>query len=508
MAWMFAGRRHAVALLVALSAAALAGTHALPARAATACDRYASPAGSDSAAGTVAAPLRTAAKLVDSLGAGQTGCLLPGTYSENLSIRRGGTPGAPITLAGGPQGGARLNGRLWVTDQANDVVVRDLVLDGRNASNLPSPSINGDRVSFVANEVFNGNTAICFDVGSVAGYGLALNTLIEGNRIHNCGILPAQNHHHGIYVEGARNAVIRGNYIYDNADKGILVFPDGDGTLIEQNVIDGNTTGILIAGSQLGDAWHPAYPKDVVIRRNVITNSRRYNVEGYWEWQPPADVNNSVTDNCVFGGSMGEIQPPSQVSPWGAGFSATNNKIADPKYVNVGGKNFELVEGSSCAGYGPIGGGSAVTLPAPTPPPAPAPAPAPIPIPAPVPAPAPAPSPNPAPGTKVTPPKPKPKPRKLLRSDETAALSITFLARPRLVKPGRLALAIKAVPHARVVVVVRGKGRIVRVLRTRAGEHGNVFRTIRVPRTQVKQLRVTASVRTNRQLRRTTAPLG
>ena len=212
-----------------------------------------------------------------------------------MTIRRGGTPSGPITLAAGPQGNARLNGRLWVTDQANDVVVRDLVLDGRNASNFPSPTINGDRVSFVGNDVFNGNTTICFSVGSIEGYGLALNTLIDGNRIHNCGVLPAQNHHHGIYVEASRNAVIRGNFIYDNADKGILIFPDGDGTLIERNVIDGNTTGILIAGSMLGDAWHPAYPKDTVIRLNVITNSRRYNIEGYWEWKPPADVNNAVT---------------------------------------------------------------------------------------------------------------------------------------------------------------------------------------------------------------------
>ena len=50
----------------------------------------------------------------------------PGTYAEDVKVESGGAPGAPITLAAGPQGGATLVGRLWVTDSANDVVVRDL----------------------------------------------------------------------------------------------------------------------------------------------------------------------------------------------------------------------------------------------------------------------------------------------------------------------------------------------------------------------------------------------
>ena len=293
--------------------------------------------------GSADAPLRTAQKLVASLTAGQTGCLLPGTYTEDVTVESGGAPGAPITLAAGPQGGATLVGRLWVTDSANDVVVRDLTLDGRNGGNLPSPTVNGDRVSFLANDVSNGNTTICFDIGSVIGFGVAENVLLEGNRIHNCGILPPQNHHHGIFLENSRNGVVRGNVIFDNADKGILVFPDSDGNLIEHNVIDGNSTGILIGGSMLADAWHPTYPKDNVVRRNVISNSRRYNVEGYWEWQPPADVNNVVTDNCLFGAGFGiQIQAPSQVSPWGAGFTTPANRVADPAFVNARAKYFEL----------------------------------------------------------------------------------------------------------------------------------------------------------------------
>ena len=484
---MLTARRCTLLLLSSLLAAAFTAAIAPAAGAAVSCDRYASPAGDDAAAGSADAPLRTAQKLVAGLTAGQTGCLLPGTYAEDVKVESGGAPGAPITLAAGPQGGATLVGRLWVTDSANDVVVRDLVLDGRNGGNLPSPSVNGDRVSFLANDVSNGNTAICFDIGSVIGYGVAENVLLEGNRIHNCGILPPQNHHHGVFLENSRNGVVRGNVIFDNADKGILVFPDSDGNLIENNVIDGNSTGILIGGSMLGDPWGQTYPKDNLVRRNVISNSRRYNVEGYWEWQPPADVNNVVTDNCLFGAGFGvQIQEPSQVSPWGAGFTAPANRVSDPAFANRSAKVFDLTAGTGCAGYGP---GVA----------APAPAPAPVPGSPSAPAP-PAPSASPKPAD----PKQKPKrPRRLLTATD-GRLQIAFTRRPQLVRPGQLAVRIAAAPKSRIVFVVRSRGRILGVVRTRSDARGTVSRVLQIKRRNARQLRVTASVRRDRQLRRTT----
>jgi parallel beta-helix repeat protein len=340
--------------LIALVIAVVAGFAPAHADAATGCDRYASPAGSDAASGIATAPIRTAQRLVDSLKPGQTGCLASGTFVEDVSIRSGGRPGAAITLQSETGARATLRGRLYVADSANDVVIRNLFLDGRNAHDLPI-SVSGDRVSFIDNEVTNYNTTICFDIGSVIGYGAAHNVLLDGNRIHNCGVLPAQNHHHGIYIENSINGVFRNNVIYDNADKGIVVFPDSDGNLIENNVIDGNATGLLFGGSLLQDAWHATYPKDNVVRRNVITSSTRYNVEAYWEWQPPSDSNNLVADNCVWGAGFGrQIQDPSQASRWGAGYVAAGNREHDPRYVNRPAKDFRLRPGSPCAGYGPL----------------------------------------------------------------------------------------------------------------------------------------------------------
>ena len=77
------------------------GAASSPAHAEVTCDRVASKSGSDSATGTASNPYRTPQKLVDSLSAGQTGCLRQGVYAETsrLGISKGGTAGAPVTPA-------------------------------------------------------------------------------------------------------------------------------------------------------------------------------------------------------------------------------------------------------------------------------------------------------------------------------------------------------------------------------------------------------------------------
>ena len=86
--------------------------------------------------------------------------------------------------------------------------------------------------------------------------------MIERNRIHNCGELPATNHHHGIYVEASDGARITDNWIYDNADRGVQLFPDAQGTYVARNVIDGNGQGIIFSRKSANN----------VVEHNVISN--------------------------------------------------------------------------------------------------------------------------------------------------------------------------------------------------------------------------------------------
>jgi parallel beta-helix repeat protein len=227
-------------------------------------------------------------------------------------------------------------------------VFENLVLDGVNGNATPSPQVNGDRISFRGDEVTNENSGICFVLGGAfETYGRARDVVLERNRIHHCGRLPVTGHDHGIYVEGANNARITDNVIYANADWGIHLYPDADGSYIAYNVIDGNGAGLIFAGERAGGEYRFDYASDSnLVERNIITNSSvRYNLESWWGG--PLGVGNLARENCFWNGRLGNVDLS------GGGFSVSANIVADPLYVNRGGYDFRLQVGSPCLGKGP-----------------------------------------------------------------------------------------------------------------------------------------------------------
>ena len=308
------------------------------AAAASICDRMARPSGNDRWPGTGARPYRTVQKLADSLRPGETGCLRGVFEEDQIIIRRGGRSGSPVRLRSEPGTRATIRGRLTIQARATDIVVSGLNLDGRNVIDGASPTVLGDRIVFRNNDVTNYDTEICFILGSVTNGHLAEGTVIDGNRIHNCGKLPSQNRDHGIYVEYARGTVITNNYIYDNADRGIQLYPDADGSVITNNVIDGNGQGIIFSGSGSRTS------DDNVVESNVISNSRlRYNVEYYYADGVPAGRGNVVRHNCIFGGARGDLLGD------GIAFTATEHVIAQPVFDGRDEKDCRQAPGSPCS---------------------------------------------------------------------------------------------------------------------------------------------------------------
>jgi parallel beta-helix repeat protein len=256
------------------------------------CDLIAAPAGRDSAPGTVARPLQSPRALVNRLQPGETGCLREGSYSAHeVAIDMPGT-----TLTSYPGERATLHTRLWVKQEGDGVTISDLDIDGRNPTNLPSPTVNADDVIIRNNDITNDHTAICVSLGSPDTYGRAARTLIVGNRIHDCGRLPPTNQDHGIYVNSSDDAVIRDNRIYDNADRGVQLYPDSQRTLVTHNVIDGNGVGVIFGGSETTTS------NDNVVQDNVITNSNvRSNID--YSWGGAKGTGNIARHNCVGGGA-------------------------------------------------------------------------------------------------------------------------------------------------------------------------------------------------------------
>lgn len=340
---------------LALAALAIVGLFALAnasgAAAAASCDLVASPTGDDGNAGTQSQPIRSAQHLVDSLGDGQTGCFRAGLYDidDTIEVR---DPG--ITLTSYPGERATVKGLLKIEKGGERVTVSDLDIDGRSPYRL-GPMVFAANVTFDNVDVTNYHTGICFILGAVdPAYGRAVHTVIENSRIHDCGVLPSENGDHGIYVEHADGTIIRNNWIYDNADRGIQLYPDSQGARIYGNVIDGNGEGVIFSGND------EAGSSNNLVYDNVISNSKvRRNVEESWSDGGPVGTGNVVRENCVWSsnatGAGDYYNTDGGILPDARGFTATDNVLANPRFVNRAAGNFKLRANSPCgSGVPPV----------------------------------------------------------------------------------------------------------------------------------------------------------
>ena len=161
--------------------------------------------------------------------------------------------------------------------------------------------------------------------------------MITRSRIHDCGRLPSTNYDHGIYVEAATGTRIEWNLIYRNADRGVQLYPDAQGTTVDHNVIDGNGEGIIFSGDD-GYASSGSNVYD-----NLLTNARiRHDAESWWPAGNPVGTNNRLHDNCIWGAAESPIDTS------GGGFLAYRNLILKPQYVAAAVHDYRLAPTSPC----------------------------------------------------------------------------------------------------------------------------------------------------------------
>ena len=201
----------------------------------------------------------------------------------------------------------------------------------------PSPTVHGESIAFIGNEVTNRHTAICFAVGNEQ-YGRAPRVVIRRNRIHDCGQLPPTNHQHGIYLHSPCCAQVTDNWVYDNADTGIQMFPDADGNYIARNIVYGNGDNISFGGDTKDGAC--ASSDDNIVEHNVLSHPRVKENVGSWSGCGKHGTGNVLRENCIW---------PPTFQKAGEGFTLVNNFYVEPAYVNAAAKDFRIVPGTPCA---------------------------------------------------------------------------------------------------------------------------------------------------------------
>jgi hypothetical protein len=278
------------------------------------------------------------------------------TFSGDVTLYGGdshGVAGAPVTITStDPARPATIFGRVVTETGADWITFSHLKFKWNEALGigLPQITVGSQHTSWTYDDVENHNTTICFNTIASLLYGTAYHTLIDHDRIHDCGgplpyTSPTSNGYtsHGVYAIGYET-IVTNNYLYHESNRGVQL-RGSHGAVVEHNIIDDNGSGIVFG--DLGASNNE-------VAYNIITNStkginRCCNVYGVFSWWGfgPVGTGNTFHNNCMYGNAQGNIDTS------GGGFTASNNVTADPRYVEPAAHNYKLQASSPCLGYGP-----------------------------------------------------------------------------------------------------------------------------------------------------------
>jgi Right handed beta helix region len=303
-----------------VAAIAVLGSGAVAAPSGLACSFWAWDRGNDGNVGTQQLPFRTVGKLSSVLGPGQTGCLVPGSvFRENVRIRRGGVPGAPVRILTAPGRRAVIRGVVTVPARVDNVVLASLVVQGQGSPQSGIVTIAGNGVALIRNDIsgpgyLNRSIACVHLRGTIA-------VLLDGNTIHNCTRVTRRRGFYspGVWVESTHLTTIVNNFVYHTAGDGVVLAPNAHHSKVARNLIDGNVSGIYIGGDN-----RYASSSNLIVD-NVVSYSGRYNIHASFRPRGPVGRANLISRNCLWKGFRGNLV--------GRGFAAVKNVVRNPRYL-------------------------------------------------------------------------------------------------------------------------------------------------------------------------------
>lgn len=228
-------------------------------------------------AGEVIVVSTTIQAAVDVARPGDTISIPPGTYRESILINKSditlqGSPGTVIDATGASTGItvgtgqlSRYNGILRCPPMAlRNVTLSGITIRGANFSGIFLVGVDGYRLtdsSYVDNQVY-GPFPICSRNGLIASNSVEVSSALSASPLVDAGI----------YVGGDDIVTVKDNRVTGYAI-GIEIENSSD-TIIENNVLTGNTCGILVV---VLPGLPQAFTDNVRIERNVVMHNNRPN---------------------------------------------------------------------------------------------------------------------------------------------------------------------------------------------------------------------------------------
>jgi len=305
---------------------------------------YVHPTGSDSNPGTIEAPWRTIQKALDSLRPGERVLVREGTYSEDLRMTGSGTASAPITISNYPgerphlqPAGGKTNSYPIELAGAAFVRVHGFVIEGAIGPSSTNVYFSGEAhdIELSACEVRGSADQGIFSERSTR------NIQILANSIHDNGDGSAPHQSHGIYLEGSGHLVAN-NVIYDQHHGfGLHIYPSADRVIVTANTIVENERGGIVLG-----ATSATTVTNTVLVNNIVAFNHRLGISSYFPAGTMMGSGNVAFNNLGYGNPGGDF------SIWqGGGIDYSGgNLVADPRFVDLGGRNLLLREESPAIG--------------------------------------------------------------------------------------------------------------------------------------------------------------
>ena len=287
-----------------VGASALAAGFAHPPGKRHVCQRFASPAGSDSTGlGTRALPFRSVMRLDRALRPGQTGCLRAGTYGGihvEFVLRNSGARGRRIMLRSYPGETATVRG--YVAMVGSYITLSRLKIDGSNTfyrSHPPGihcPTPTSQSLLIAGHNDILQHVDYFQSVAKLRGNGIGIgflgnadNTIIRYSKIHDVG--QCQAYDHLIYLSHGNNVRIYGNWLWnDRHGRGVQLYPAPTNARVYDNVIDHAGEGFAI-----GDE-----PGETVSGNHIYDNIITYSTGLPWEGIPGEAIHD------IYGGRPGK----------------------------------------------------------------------------------------------------------------------------------------------------------------------------------------------------------